>query len=266
MPIHRNDIADLKNAARIAIRELHAKMGRPPTQNEYKSHAQTNDLPTLHQVLYQYGNWSSAIEDAGFEPNKNTPPPQQPYTVAQLTEEFIRVANQIQKIPGQTEFGASSKFSVRPYRLRWGTWTQVKSYFTEKHADSFEFSVAPPRNPSSQKTIRKPLCFDSVLKFEPQNEMETIILFSLMADRLEYRIRSVRADFPDAELERNGEIILAEFEYESSNYIQHGHDLDADCICICWRNNRDLQSIPVVALEDVLREWRDNQAMNGSRR
>jgi hypothetical protein len=88
--------------------------------------------------------------------------------------------------------------------------------------------------------------------------METIVLFSLMASTLDYRIRAVRTEFPDAELEKDGKIVLAEFEYESSNYIQHGHDLNADCICICWRNNRDLGSIPVLALEDVLREWQDN--------
>jgi len=254
MALHRNDVAELRDAAESAVRDLNATIGRPPTQREYRSHATKNDLPTLHQVLYQFGNWTAVIESAGLTPNENKPPRTGDLTDAELVAEFVDVANRLGKLPTQLEFRSYSKFSVRPYTYRWGGWKQVKQHFAKHHGDKFSFTPTVTSKRGATTTRRKRLSFDSALCFEPQNEVETVILFSLLAPTLGYRIRSVRTEFPDAELEKDGTTVLAEFEYESSNYIQHGHDLNADCICICWRNNRDLGSIPVLALEDVVRQ------------
>jgi len=266
MALHRNDIAELRDTATSAVRDLDAAIGRPPTQKEYKTHATANNLPTLHQVLYQFGTWTAVIQAAGLTPNENRPPRSNDLTDAELATEFIRVANRLGKMPTQMDFRSHARFSVRPYTYRWGSWTQARNHLAEQHRDKFNFPILLGSQRQTDTTTRKRLRFDSVLCFEPQNEIETIVLFSLMAPRLGFRIRSVQADFPDAELEQHGKTVLAEFEYMSSNYVQHGHDLNADCICICWRNDRDLGSIPVLALEDVLRDWADNQSLDQSRR
>ncbi|MBI1337581.1 MAG: hypothetical protein GC164_11530 [Phycisphaera sp.] len=261
MALHRNDIADVRTRAIAIVQELAASLDRAPTQNEYKQHVSATDAPSISQVLYQFGTWTELLTQASIEPNNNMPP-DNGYSVQDVIDEFIDVANSLGRLPTQAEFTQHSKYSVRPYTSRWGKWSQVKIHFAQTHANSLKFQV-PATDPTEPvgATRRPPLPDDLPLRYQPRNEMETIVLFALLAKELGYKIRLVRADFPDAELERDGEIVMAEFEYESANYIQHGHPLDADCICICWRHTRDLGSVKVLALEDVLRERRDNQRL-----
>lgn len=254
MALHRNDIATIREQTLAVVQELAASRDRAPTQNEYKRHVASTDAPTISQALYQFGTWTEILTQAGIQPNENKPP-DNGYSDHDVINEFINVANSLGRLPTQAEFTQNSKYSVRPYTSRWGKWSQVKHHFAQNHVSSFTFNVPDTISVKPVSATRRPELPDDIpLRFQPRNEMETIVLFALLAEELGYKIRMVRADFPDAELERNGKIIMAEFEYESGNYIQHGHPLDADCICICWRHTRDLGSVKVLALEDVLQE------------
>jgi hypothetical protein len=157
MALHRNDIAELKDTAMSAIRDLNAAMGRPPKQHEYKRHANANNLPTLSQVLYQFdGSWTTAIEAAGLTPNQNKPPRTNDLTDADLIAEFIDVANRLGKIPTKMEFGSNAKYSVRPYS-RWGKWTQVKAHFARQYRDQFSFTPLVRCQPGRETAKRKQL-------------------------------------------------------------------------------------------------------------
>jgi len=94
---------------------------------------------------------------------------------------------------------------------------------------------------------------DCALVFEPSNEMETIILFGILADSLGYKILKVQTDFPDGLIEKDGVQIQVEFEFLSSNYLQHGHPLDFKGLCICWRNDCSLGKINILSLEEYVR-------------
>lgn len=254
MPLHPNDIDDRKAAAVEIITSLVTELDRVPSQKEYATAVTNTDAPTLHQALYIFGTWTDAIIEAGLIPRDNKPPRSNDLTEKQVLDEFISVSNSLSRFPTQAEFTNNSQYSTRPYTRRWTNWTGVKQYFADNHADRLEFTpIVSKRKVQSPK--RRPLAFTCAMQFEPRNEMETVVLFGLLATRLGYKIHTVRSDFPDAEVEKDGKLVLVEFEYLSSNYIHHGHDLQADCVCICWRKDRDIDPIPVIALEDVIRDW-----------
>ena len=72
-------------------------------------------------------------------------------------------------------------------------------------------------------------------------------------DKLGYMIETIRAEFPDAVLVKDGEKINCEFEHLSSNYLQHGHPQDGTCICICWRKDIEIKGVETFSLEEYLR-------------
>ncbi len=73
------------------------------------------------------------------------------------------------------------------------------------------------------------------LDYEPQNELGVVYLFSHLARRrFGLRVASVQAGYPDCLAFRDGKRVRIEFEYRSSNFVQHGHNpKDCDWI-VCW--------------------------------
>lgn len=254
MAIHKFDKEDKKEKIRNEIRKLAKHLGKTPTMREFKRNK--TDI-TLNRIIYFYGSWNEAIKDAGLKP---TPEPNSPlfprYRILkqELIDEFIKVANEVNGIPGKNTFAARAKFSYRPYKSNFGSWKNAIKYITDNFRDKLNFRIEEKIRPKENKEDRKVLKFLCPLQYIPQNEFETIILFSFLASKLGYLIETVRAEFPDAVLIKDGQKINCEFEYLSSNYLQHGHPQDDSCICICWRKDVEIKGIEVFSLEEYLRE------------
>jgi len=90
-------------------------------------------------------------------------------------------------------------------------------------------------------------------KYEPRNEFEVIALFVCLCDELGYKIKKIRADFPDAILEKDGIEIETEFEYVSSNYEAHCHPVHEKYLCICWRKDKSIKGLNIFSIEKYLR-------------
>ena len=60
--------------------------------------------------------------------------------------------------------------------------------------------------------------------------------------------------FPDAIVEFNGINYDVEFEYLSSNFIQHCHPVDFGGLCVCWRKDIEIPKVKTISLETLLRE------------
>ena len=75
----------------------------------------------------------------------------------------------------------------------------------------------------------------------------------MLANEMGFRIKAIKASFPDALLEKSGDEIQVEFEYLSSNYLEHGHPIDYKCLCICWRRDTDIQGMDILSLEEYVR-------------
>lgn len=252
MKKHPFDIQDEQDAIRQAIQRVASCLGKTPTQQEYKTKRIAAE-PSLEQITYRLGTWSAAVQKAGLDPNPSQQPPRQPeITKQQLIDEFIRIANELCRIPSMNQFRANSRYSWTPYKTNWGSWKQAVDFIIGEHGSRFCFEAKTSKQEEAAPQ-RKRLSISCPLLFEPQNEYETIALFCLLAKELGFSIKSIRSDFPDAVLEKDGSDILVEFEFLSSNYRQHCHPADFDGTVICWRKNDELDGIMIISLEEFLR-------------
>lgn len=250
-PVHRFDVEDKKLAIRAELCRLAEQLGRTPTIQDYKK-LQTAGIG-VHKITYLYGKWSDAVSDAGLDLNPVQQPPRTAKSESELVDEFVRVCNELGEVPGTHQFRAMAKYSWTPYKTKWGSWAAAKQHILDSYSERFTFDVVPHVTSSEMQVTRRRLTVDCAILHEPVNEMETVALFSVLCPELGYRIRSLRAAFPDGVLEKDGQEILVEFEYMSSNYVQHCHPPVFDGICVCWRRDVDLPGIEVLSIEEYLR-------------
>jgi hypothetical protein len=87
-------------------------------------------------------------------------------------------------------------------------------------------------------------------KMIPQNEMGVIVVFAEQAKEAGFEIVSIGAEFPDAIIKRGTITYRVEFEYKTSNFIQHCHDLRQCDLIICWIDDAPDYFLPILALSD----------------
>ena len=97
--------------------------------------------------------------------------------------------------------------------------------------------------------------------FIPANEMGVREVFATKANEMRLSILKSRSRFPDYILvdERNGNTkkILAEAEFRSENFVNHGHDVKGCDLVICWQHTRQL---PIEVLELCTMQFHDADA------
>ena len=93
--------------------------------------------------------------------------------------------------------------------------------------------------------------------FEPKNEMGVIVKFSQEMHLFGWDIVSIQSEYPDAILRKDGVEYAAEFEYKSSAFVAHRHDMRNVDIIVCWIDNFRDCPVPVIALSD--QAWGDIQ-------
>lgn len=80
------------------------------------------------------------------------------------------------------------------------------------------------------------------LRHEPVNEQGVVFLFGMLARELGYYVEAVQTGFPDCEAKRQigpdkWQRVRIEFEFESRNFREHGHDPTRCDVIVCWRHN-----------------------------
>src|SRR3990167_4807895 len=88
----------------------------------------------------------------------------------------------------------------------------------------------------------------------PQNEMGVIVVFAEQAKEAGFEIVEIGCDFPDALIKKGDKAYRAEFEYRSSNFIQHKHDLRQCDLIICWIDDTPDFILPILALSNP--DWK----------
>jgi hypothetical protein len=76
----------------------------------------------------------------------------------------------------------------------------------------------------------------------PINEAGVLVLFGMMAERLGLVVLRVQTEFPDCEVlcemePGRWQRLRVEFEFESRNFLRHGHDPNGCDMIVCWRHN-----------------------------
>lgn len=91
----------------------------------------------------------------------------------------------------------------------------------------------------------------------PTNEAGVMFLFGALARRLGFMILRVQQGFPDIEALRlypDGQWrwVRIELEYESKNFLAHGHDVSGCDLIVCWVNNWPSCPVEVIELSKIV--------------
>ncbi|HET9180486.1 MAG TPA: hypothetical protein VFP59_00005 [Candidatus Angelobacter sp.] len=92
------------------------------------------------------------------------------------------------------------------------------------------------------RTIMGPPFDSSALTNAPMNELGVVFLFGMLAAELGFQVESLRSQYPDCEARRQiqpgkWQRVRIEFEFESRNFLAHGHDPTQCDIIVCWKHN-----------------------------
>jgi hypothetical protein len=95
------------------------------------------------------------------------------------------------------------------------------------------------------------------LVYAPLNEQGVVFLFGKVAHDLNMYVEEIKPGYPDCIARRfvgNGwQRIRVEFEYWSSNFVQHKHD-PAECdLIVCWKHDWSKCPLEVIELSTVIR-------------
>jgi hypothetical protein len=91
---------------------------------------------------------------------------------------------------------------------------------------------------------------------EPLNELGVVFAFGLVARQLGFSVLRFQSAFPDCEALREvvkGQLqrMKLEFEFESRNFLRHGHRIDGCDGIVCWKHNWKECPLEVIELRKV---------------
>lgn len=253
------------------LMECTERLGRVPSLPEL-----TRMSPVNRRMVRKYfGSYARALSDcnltrsgAGYK-----------VEMADLFKDWAGIARQLNKLPSLNEYTAQSQYSPTPFMARYGVWTQVppnmKRYIEEQGLEEWNdvlMMIGAQEEAETEKArlsgragrpqresrvlvnqpIYGPLMRPCPLIHGPVNEAGVIYLFGTMAEQLGYVVTRMQTDYPDCEAMRRIEgnrwqRVRVEFEYESRNFVKHGHDPSGCDLIICWADN--WPECPVEVLE-----------------
>ena len=234
-------------------------------------------------TLFPEGGWTDVCKKAGLK----TEGTGYPIEEESLLEEFHRIASQMGKIPTWKQFQAKSKVSADTLRKRlggtqgtlrkYGEWLNVNEpnspLLTELSSKS-KHEIPPPPTQTVQRTFPQatqwprngatefgaPISFRG-LTHAPINEHGVVYLFGMVSYELGFIVEAIQSTFPDCEAKRcvdakrnRWQRVKIEFEYQSSNFRQHGHDPGQCDLIVCWEHDWPECPLEVLELRSVINE------------
>ncbi|MBI2844632.1 MAG: hypothetical protein HYX78_14660 [Armatimonadetes bacterium] len=246
-------IAELRRVANII-------QTQQVTKRQFKLHGKMSTSTVDHT----FGSWNEAIVAAGLIPTPMSQLPTEVgmrrLPDNDLLQEIVRLTSELGQRPTTLQFSARRKISLDTYRRRWGSWRAACGAAYAKFgcpvpgadADLGEPTQVDKPVPVPEDTVtetssahspgiwqrRKKVVFGEPIEFRgmrfaPINEQGVVYLFGIVSRELDFLIESVRTSYPDCEgkrcVDKDGrrwEHVLVEFEYQSSNFRDHGHSPD----------------------------------------
>jgi hypothetical protein len=248
------------------------------TVAEFKRHGKISDTT----VTNHFGSWNAAVSAAGLTPIDRVEAARDRPSLSEdeLLLDLLRLYKESGQIPTKAIINSEGKYSEFSYRKRWGGHRQAFAVackrFPQARPEVAQSSSPPaknmqrevkivpqtikPRNEKRRRTVfGEPIDFRG-LRFAPVNEQGVVYLFGMISHELGYLIESVRTSFPDCEGKRcfdknnnQWEHIQIEFEYKTSNFLEHGHDPENCDVIICWVHDWDDCPIEVLELRSVIK-------------
>src|SRR3990172_2184636 len=267
------------------IKRIAMKLGKKSLSiSEFKKYSNIS----RHTVCYYFISWNEAVKEAGLEPidpieklklthSKNIIPEED------LLKDLIRLFNETGKIPTMSLIDAKGKYSASTYSKKFKTipnaFQLAKKSFQEDFQNTSQEiitddnvsrpieteikiipnTIIPEKQNKKRIVFGEPINFRG-LRFAPINEQGVVYLFGMVSRELGFLIESVRTEYPDCEGKRccdkeksQWEHIQIEFEYSSSNFLTHSHNIDECDLIVCWKDDWNECPIEVLELKNVIK-------------
>lgn len=260
-----------------AIKSVYKKVGAEVlTQKQFF----TNSDITISDILNHFPKWSDACKASGIKYDTS----RDRISDNDLLFDWGKVTRLLGSIPSLTEYRVKGKYSRNVFD-RFGKWVDVPSAFKEFAIDLEEWQdvlkiieqVKPKKKkvPLATKVSEtkgrhtkldnRPVYGDPIdfrgLRHEPVNEQGVVFLFGMVARELGYLVEAIQGGFPDCEAKRKisrgqWQTVQIEFEYESRNFVDHGHDPQKCDVIICWIHNwpECPEGLEVLTLSEVVKK------------
>ena len=235
-----------------------------------------------HYVLKYFDSWTDFFTRAGLQPQVAQP--------VEETELLEAARNAFVEQGGISTFQRLVKgvpYSRKRYQRAWGTWplflAAFRKWVTEAdpafpHLAELELRIHSDTNSQVAAVVtsgrhstagwestggRKfgPFLNFRGLQHAPINEQGVVLLFGMVASDFGYVVESVATGFPDCEAKRrikgpaeSWERIRIEFEYQSKNFLDHGHDPSQCDVIVCWEDNWPECPIEVLKLSSAIHD------------
>jgi hypothetical protein len=254
-----------------AIQELAEKLERRPTLPELCAVLKT----TPRRVKRLFGTYAQAVRDSGLVPLvKGT------LRMEALFDDWRNVVRKRGKIPTVHEYAMEGKYSARPLTDRFGGWKDVAEgmlrfgdqreswagwedvrELAQHYVEERKRYITVPKGafgsePTDPRTVYGAPLTDSPMVTEPTNELGVVLLFGALARQLGFAVLKLQAQYPDCEALRQADDcrwqrIRIEFEFESGNFANHGHDPKGCDLIVCWKHTWEGCGIQVLELSKV---------------
>lgn len=230
--------------------------------------------------LFPEGGWKEVLKLAGLNDEGSTVP----ISDEEILSEFHTVVMSIGKIPTWFLFDNKSRISKSVVKKRfggmYGTLRRYKDWLIINHPSSPMIKKVEEQIKDEPRRESIPLSPSSTLKWPkvdgteygepinfrglrhaPINELGVVYLFGMIAEEMGFLVEALHTAYPDCEAKRiikgsgkRWQRVLIEFEYRSSNFIEHGHDVKKCDMIVCWEHNWPECPIEVIELRKVLEE------------
>jgi hypothetical protein len=255
----------------VAIKKLADQLGRTPGREELAKHGISRKMVAKH-----FAGHREAMNACKLRLS----PCGRKLGMDELFEDWATLARELKRLPSHAEHLEKGRHSPRPFINRFEYWSRVpaamKKYMERQDlktewADVLELIERAEDKSAYQEMLNsgggpkvftdRPLYGRLVamgpMVCAPTNENGVLVLFGAMAERLGFQILRVQLGFPDVEAWRvvgpdRLQRVKIEVEYQSRNFLVHGHDPKGCDLIICWEHNWADCPVEVIELKKLV--------------
>ncbi len=254
----------------VAIKKLADELGRTPGREELAKHGISRKMVGKH-----FAGHREAMKACKLRLS----PCGRKLGMDELFEDWATVARELKRLPSHEVYLEKGRHSPRPFINRFAYWSRVptamKQYIERQAletewADVLELIERAEDKSAYQAMLNEgggPKVFTDRPMYgrlvamgpmvcAPTNENGVLVLFGAMAERLGFQILRVQLGFPDVEAWRvvgpdRLQRVKIEVEYQSRNFLVHGHDPKGCDLIVCWEHNWVDCPVEVIELKEI---------------
>jgi len=255
----------------IAIKKLADELGRTPGREELAKHGISRKT-----VAKYFSGHREAMKVCKLRLS----PCGRKLGMDELFEDWATMARELKRLPSHADYAAKARHSTRPFINRFKYWSRVPAamkQYVERQALETEWAdvlelieraegksayQAMLINGGSPKVLTDRPMYGRLVAMGPMvcaptNENGVLVLFGAMAERMGFLILRVQLGFPDVEAWRvvgadRLQRVKIEVEYQSRNFLAHGHDPKGCDLIVCWEHNWAGCPVEVIELKKLV--------------